>query len=68
MYAVIFNSFPVILVSSQNMISKDDNIFRALMEMSPKLLIGVAIIYKVLLSTLILLNVFEICSTLYIIF
>ena len=50
------------------MISKDDNIFKALKEISPKLPIGVAIIYKILLSTLILLNVFEICSTLYYLF
>ena len=56
------------LVSSQNITSRVDNIFNALMEMSPKLPIGVEIIYKTLLSTLISLNFFEICSTLYYLF
>ena len=52
-------------MSSQNIISKDDKIFNALMDISPKLPIGVDMIYKILLSTVILLNVFVICSTLY---
>ena len=48
--------------------SIDDKIFSALIEISPKLPIGVEIMYKILLSTLILLNVFVICITLYYLF
>ena len=52
----------------QNIISKDDKTFNALMDISPKFPIGVDMMYKILLSTLILLNVFVICSTLYYLF
>ena len=46
----------MILVSSQNITSKVDKIFNALIDISPKLPIGVEIIYKILVSTLISLN------------